>query len=1025
MADKFFSAFFGSGSDETSSSANNGASSSSGGVGNFLGGGSFGIMSDASGFRKIISDDPEVETIPWYQIPQNTDKGQLLQETRAFSNSPLNVRQCRQLITKLLYLLNNDASSGAALTRTEATDLFFATTKLFQSKDILLRRTMILLLKELVERADDVIIVISSLTKDITSPNESYKSTALRVLARVIDGQMLSQIDRIVKASIVDRAPSVASAALVSGVHLMGRCPEVVRRWASEAQDATQARSSVVQYHALGLLQAIRRNDRLAVAKLVSAASYNGIKSPLAQCALVRFAKQIAATEPGGAGSEGVRPMVQYIESCLRSPSDMVVLEAARALCELPGLPPKQLAPVVNELQMFLNSSKSTTRYAALRTLNKLAGRYSTLVAQCNPDLETLVNDGNRSVATLAIACLLKTGTEASVDKLVKIIAGFVSDVPDDFRIQLVDALRTLALKYETKAKAIVPLFASMLREEGGFEFKSAVVRAIVAALARVPALKEPALLTLCEFIEDCEHPAIATEILALLAEEGPALPNPSRFVRYVYNRTVLESATVRAAAVAALARFALKSPQLRHQVITLLRRCAYDGEDDVRDRAIFYINALTPTVNEEGEESKDEDKEDDKEEGEDEGKDDEKEVVVKEEDKDKEHKIEESIAALPDLITPSLNVSLDSLVATLEQYVAGPCDAAFSLASVPETAATSPSSATVPVSIAAAVEAEEERKEAESIGVPDISASSSATSAATASISEGAGATSGSSGSVAALAAAAAKAARNPVMSELGGLWHVSRPLALTEKDTEYVVSCTKYTFASHVVLEFTVTNTLPDQRLENVTVALTPVDAAAEEYAVEDAVPAATAPCGTPVTAYVILSAPEGAGIDLYKAKFAATLRFTVREVDEATGEVAEDDVGDEDEYPLDDVEVVPGDFVQPVAAPGFAEEWEALTQEAQRMERYSLASIKSLQDAVAEVVAFLGMAPLGGSEVVQAPGKKHTMTLAGKFFGGVPVFARIRMMLDPSGAGVMIEVAVRSANTEVAALLASSVC
>ena len=44
---------------------------------------------------------------------------------------------------------------------TEATEVFFATTKLFQSKDISLRRLVYLAIKEMSKIADDVIIVTS------------------------------------------------------------------------------------------------------------------------------------------------------------------------------------------------------------------------------------------------------------------------------------------------------------------------------------------------------------------------------------------------------------------------------------------------------------------------------------------------------------------------------------------------------------------------------------------------------------------------------------------------------------------------------------------------------------------------------------------------------------------------------------------------------------------------------------------------------------------------------------------------
>jgi coatomer protein complex subunit gamma len=59
-------------------------------------------------------------------------------------------------------------------------------------------------------------------------------------------------------------------------------------------------------------------------------------------------------------------------------------------------------------------------------------------VAACNLDLENLTNDSNRSIATLAITTLLKTGGESSVDRLMKQIASFVTEISDEFKIVVV-----------------------------------------------------------------------------------------------------------------------------------------------------------------------------------------------------------------------------------------------------------------------------------------------------------------------------------------------------------------------------------------------------------------------------------------------------------------------------------------------------------------------------------------------------------------------------------------------------------
>jgi coatomer protein complex subunit gamma len=100
--------------------------------------------------------------------------------------------------------------------------------------------------------------------------------------------------------------------------------------------------------------------------------------------------------------------MYDFIDSCLRHKNEMVIYEAASTIVSLKCVTPKELSSAVNVLQLFISSPKSVLRYAAVRTLNKVAIQYPAAVTACNVDLETLITDYNRSIATLAITTLLK-----------------------------------------------------------------------------------------------------------------------------------------------------------------------------------------------------------------------------------------------------------------------------------------------------------------------------------------------------------------------------------------------------------------------------------------------------------------------------------------------------------------------------------------------------------------------------------------------------------------------------------------
>jgi coatomer subunit gamma len=108
-------------------------------------------------------------------------------------------------------------------------------------------------------------------------------------------------------------------------------------------------------------------------------------------------------------------------------------------------------------------------------------------VAAANVDLEALIGDSNRSVATLAITTLLRTGAESSVERLMKQIQAFLADIADENKCVVVNAVRALCLKYPVKHRSMLAFLAATLRDEGGFEYKRCIVDAIVALIHDIP----------------------------------------------------------------------------------------------------------------------------------------------------------------------------------------------------------------------------------------------------------------------------------------------------------------------------------------------------------------------------------------------------------------------------------------------------------------------------------------------------------------------------------------------------------
>lgn len=62
-------------------------------------------------------------------------------------------------------------------------------------------------------------------------------------------------------------------------------------------------------------------------------------------------------------------------------------------------------------------------------------------------EMESLITDLNRAIATLAITTLLKVDSEGNVDRLMKQISSFISDISDEDKLVVVEGLIIIFLK--------------------------------------------------------------------------------------------------------------------------------------------------------------------------------------------------------------------------------------------------------------------------------------------------------------------------------------------------------------------------------------------------------------------------------------------------------------------------------------------------------------------------------------------------------------------------------------------------
>ncbi|KAI7007410.1 Coatomer, gamma subunit, partial [Hortaea werneckii] len=622
-----------------------------------------------------------------------------------------------------------------------------------------------------------------------------------------------------------------------------------------------------------------------------------------------------------------------------------------------------EVGNAIHVLQLFLTSPRAVTKFAAIRILHQFASFKPDAVRQCNPDIESLISNTNRSIATFAITTLLKTGNESSVDRLLKTITSFMSEITDEFKVTIVEAIRTLCLKFPSKQAGMLTFLAGILRDEGGYEFKRSVVESMFDLIKFVPESREEALAHLCEFIEDCEFTKLAVRILHLLGMEGPKTVQPTKYIRYIYNRVVLENAIVRAAAVTALSKFGVgqTDPEVKRSVGVLLRRCLDDTDDEVRDRAALNLRLMQE---------------------------------------------EDEVAAK--FVRNDSMFSLPVLEDQLANYIAGGSAEAF---------AEPFDFANVPV-VTREQSLAEDRSKKLTTATPTLKAPTVGPKK-----SEAANAAADAAKDV---AAATQKYAQQlgaiPEFASYGPLLKSSGTVELTESETEYVVSAIKHLYKDHLVLQFEVKNTLADYVLADVTMECTASSLSEDDddTPLEDEyiIPAPLLKTDEPGTVYVSFSRPTSAFV---AASFTNNLKFSLKEIDPSTGEPEPD--GYEDNYQVEDLELTGADYVVPAFAGSFDNIWSSLSGAGDEAEEtLQLSNAKSLSEAVELLVKTLGMQPLEGTDVVLTP-STHTLRLYGKSLAGGKVAASVRMAFSAKS-GVTVKISARSEEEGLAGLVVGGV-
>lgn len=922
------------------------------------------------------NDDADSSVLP--------DKMSVYQEClQACNASPIQPKKCRKLLSKLLRLFY----SGETFPKTESTSLFFSISKLFHNNDPSLRQIAYLAIKELCSVSDDILMITASIMKDIQNGDNVYKPNAVRTLSRVLDGSTINSAERLYKNCIVDSNQSISSSALVSSYHLLPISKDIVKRWINEIQESIVANKSfqtssytthetnnynripnstyIYQYHALSLLYQFKSNDKMSLIKMIQQLNERKtLNNSLAQIQMIRFIEKLIIDDSKILVNNQLWPL--FI-NWLNNKSDMVELEACKLiLFNANKFNSEQQLHAITTLQSLLSVPRTVTRFSAVRILNKFAIKDSDKVSVCNLELERLINDSNRSISTYAITTLLKTGNIETVDRLIKSISSFMDEISDEFKIIVIDAIRTLSLKFPLKYKSMLKFLNNILRDEGGFNFKNSIVEAIFDIIKFIPESKPIALEMLCEFIEDCEFTELSVRILHLLGNEGPKSENPSTYVRYIYNRVVLENSIVRSSAIIALSKFALINDEnLTKSIKILLERSLKDIDDEVRDRTILSLKLLNNNDN---------------------------------------------LKDAKNYLLPNYKYSLPILEKELSKYVnnndKSSFKESFNINLIPKISDEEYKAFELKEKLSgklneiekeSEINNDENKRDDKNNNGKDSSNSNN-----------------NSNNSDDELIVSditkytllqqqyQSELSQLPEINEYGRLLHSSNKFELTEKETEFVVYAIKHIFSKHIVIEYNIENTLDEIILENVNINM---EIDNEEYIEQFSLPIERLEPNSKGKIYLSISRPENDNEEdnYIMANIVNSLSYISKDLDSEEG-----DEGFADEYQIEDLLITPGDFIIPTFTNDFTKEWDELSIENSSVFNLGNENSVNLQETINKLIKNFSMMPIENSEIISSGKNNHTLKLFGKSILNKKIACTVKFAV--SSKSVMMKLIVR---------------
>lgn len=498
------------------------------------------------------------------------------QAKEAFSQTPVSVRNAVKALNNVLLHMCN-----IKLSEDESRNIYFYVLRGLGTDNVYLQSMLYSTILYMRKSTKDSCFAINSLMKDLNNDTHHIiKGKGLMTLFSLLPATMNNDFEKYITQGLVSRFEQRKGAAVIIGYLNSINCKDDVKRWVSTINLIQNI--PIRDYHLFALFSQIK--DHKSIERLIL--DNQNSKGP-AGVILVNMLHSITKHEIGAHKSLFIKFM--------KSSDEMVSIEAVKIVSKFDDVTPF-IETIIPILRKGLQSTKKSVKFASMRIASVLSqnnDRISTL----NKEIENMINNDNKVISMMAVTTLLKTGNEQTIDKLVGIIPTTIDEMTDSFKILMISALESLAMKFKSKEETFILFMKSSLQTKGSVKFKRHIINVMERISRQDLSFAEKILELTSNYIEDSSDSLLTMDIIGFMGLFIGKSCNYKKYIVHIFNRLILDNPQVKCASLQALYFISNDIPEIRECIRSILFGFTEDDDDLVSNEAIFLLEKIENQV--------------------------------------------------------------------------------------------------------------------------------------------------------------------------------------------------------------------------------------------------------------------------------------------------------------------------------------------------------------------------------------------------------------------------------------------